>query len=386
MKIIITGAFPENEFLQDALELSDAKKHPAASKLNLAFNLAQLGNEVHLVTMNGESYKDRIYEKNNVTAHFLNSTGLVKKSLTLFESNKWKMHNYFKQIEPDVINGQNTGRYAYYAVSSKYPSVITPRDLVHNWYLVRKVKKNPVVKRWELYLENKTIDLTANVISISPVIKDYFLKVKNGIKIYEIENAVGREFFDDIKTKKKENKFVYVGSLSGRKRASDIIEALKRIPNAELDLIYFNIGSHDEIQLKKYTAELGIYDRVQFIGYIPNKKLREKICEAKALILPSTAECAPMVISEAMAAGIAVISTNVDGVPYMIDDGRTGFMYGVGKIDELTEKMKYIIDNPEIIEQMSQVAQAEALKRWHPDVISKKTLEAYKEISFNYRI
>ena len=112
----------------------------------------------------------------------------------------------------------------------------------------------------------------------------------------------------------------------------------------------------------------------------PNNEIIEILKNSSFLVLPSKKEGAPIVIGEAMATGKPVIATDVDGVPYMIKDGETGFLVQPGKQDELSEKMELLFTNRDLCKKIGKKARQEAERRWHPDVVAEQTLEVYQKI------
>ena len=96
--------------------------------------------------------------------------------------------------------------------------------------------------------------------------------------------------------------------------------------------------------------------------------------------LPSNQETAPLVISEAMASGKPVVASNICGIPYMIRDSETGFLFDPDDAYELSEKISKIMTDEKLRIRMGKNARSDALKRWHPDIIAEKTYKLYEDI------
>ncbi|MBN2012317.1 glycosyltransferase family 4 protein [candidate division KSB1 bacterium] len=381
MKIAILGTFTDYDLIANENRQGRAPGHPAASKFNTAYYLSQItGNEVHLITMNGEVNADQHLKRNGLHFHFLKSTPLYKKLPTLFESNTWKMHDFLNELQPDIVNGQHTLRDAYFAVTSTFPSVITPRGLVDDWYNVKKVKAPIIQKYWELLLEQRAIKRARNVICISPVVRQYFEEHHLSATLFDIENPVNINFFSTNGAHRNLKKFAFVGGLGERKRALDAVKAVISVNSAELDLIYHNEGSEAEAELKQYVRQQNAAGRIHFVGYIPNANLHSKLRESIGLILPTSAECAPMSISEAMASGLLILATNVDGIPYMINDEITGYLFESGDVSTLATKIETILRDPQRALEMANNAKIVAEQRWHPELITSQTMHAYRNI------
>ena len=94
----------------------------------------------------------------------------------------------------------------------------------------------------------------------------------------------------------------------------------------------------------------------------------------------SRQEVAPMCIAEAMAAGKPVVATNICGIPYMVDNGKTGFLFEPRDVQPLTEKIIALLQDDDLRHKMGKRAKEVAKKRWSADIIAKKTVNVYKEI------
>ena len=78
-----------------------------------------------------------------------------------------------------------------------------------------------------------------------------------------------------------------------------------------------------------------------------------------------------------MNAGLLVISSRVGGVPYMIEDGETGLLFESGNANELADKMKWALENPEVINNMIKAAQKE-VQKYSWDKVKLQLLKIYE--------
>jgi glycosyltransferase involved in cell wall biosynthesis len=95
------------------------------------------------------------------------------------------------------------------------------------------------------------------------------------------------------------------------------------IPGARLTIA----GSGPErAQLETMAKELGVADAVVFAGRVDNERMPTLYREADLAINPSLADNMPISILEALASGVPVVSTNVGGVPFLVEDGMTALL------------------------------------------------------------
>jgi glycosyltransferase involved in cell wall biosynthesis len=116
--------------------------------------------------------------------------------------------------------------------------------------------------------------------------------------------------------------FVFVGRLIDWKCLDIVIEALRQVPDAHLEVI--GDGSMRG-EWERLAGELGVSSRVVFSGWLPQTECASRIQSAIALLLPSIYECGGAVLLEAMAAGVAVIATKWGG-PVDYVDSDTGIL------------------------------------------------------------
>jgi glycosyltransferase involved in cell wall biosynthesis len=96
-----------------------------------------------------------------------------------------------------------------------------------------------------------------------------------------------------------------------------------RYPAARLTVA----GSGPELDaLKRLADELGVAQAVRFTGRLDNERVAQLYREADVLLNPSTVDNMPVSLLEAMASGVPIVSTDVGGIPYLVEHGRTALL------------------------------------------------------------
>jgi glycosyltransferase involved in cell wall biosynthesis len=145
----------------------------------------------------------------------------------------------------------------------------------------------------------------------------------------------------------KENWIVSVGRLHLEKGFVRLMEAFGTIDDKGWKLILAGGGKHEnEIRLK--AIEYGIDDKVVFLGKVSD--IDSLLLKSKIFILSSYVEGYPNALCEAMSAGLACISFDIVAGPKdIIIDGENGFLIPDNDIKLMSDKIQFLIDNPEII-------------------------------------
>lgn len=153
----------------------------------------------------------------------------------------------------------------------------------------------------------------------------------------------------------------YVGKLVPRKGVDTLIESMGVLAARESGaphLVMAGIGPMRE-SLEQRARELGVADRITWLGKVPHDDVGWVMSTGDVFILPSLSEGLPTVVCEAMACGLPVVATAVDGTPEIVDEPATGLLVQPHDIDGIAAALSRLLDNPALRAQMG----AEALRR-----------------------
>lgn len=181
-----------------------------------------------------------------------------------------------------------------------------------------------------------------NMNRIFPVSIDKSALVINGIddlgKEQQAESKIIKSGRDD-----KRIRLVTVGSVSLRKGQRLILEALCKLPLELRNRYYLEIiGEGPDMEYcKKIVAEYGMSNTVVFVGSIPNIDVYKYLANDDVFVLMSNNEGLPISIIEALRSGLAILSTNVSGIPELVTNNN-------GVLVEATANALYeVIVNPD---------------------------------------
>lgn len=172
---------------------------------------------------------------------------------------------------------------------------------------------------------------------------------------------------------------LFVGRLANGKGIDDLIKAVSELQAEPFHLDIVGTGPL-ESKLRTDIDERGLGDRVTVHGY--RDDIPAVMGSADMLVLPSYREGTPRVITEARAAGLPVVATEIAGIPEMIDDGETGYLIPPGNIDALRDRLQTLIESPARRARMSERTREE-LERFDRQTAAECYRELYVELSSN---
>jgi glycosyltransferase involved in cell wall biosynthesis len=158
---------------------------------------------------------------------------------------------------------------------------------------------------------------------------------------------------------------LFLGRIGKRKGVPELCEALaliKDLPGWRATIA----GDGTLDTLRSRLNELGLSERVTVLGWQKPEETAELMSHGDVLALPSHAENLPMSVIEAMAAGLAVVATPVGAVEEIVKDGETGFLVAPGDVPALGEKLRQLVEDPDLRRRMGDAGRAR--HRAHLDV------------------
>lgn len=147
----------------------------------------------------------------------------------------------------------------------------------------------------------------------------------------------------------KQSVFLFIGRLIKDKGIMEYLEACKWIKKEYPKTRCLLVGSYDGNPSALKANELEPYIKNKIIEYFGEQTdVRPFLAACSTYILPSYHEGTPKSVLEAMAMGRAVITSDAPGCRETIIDGENGYLVPVKDVEILVDKMKYLIEHPEI--------------------------------------
>jgi len=208
-------------------------------------------------------------------------------------------------------------------------------------------------------------------------------------KLFVLENSVDCDRFAQPTISRAEARrqlevpseavvFGTIGRLAPTKGLSYLLDAFctvrKRVPLAHLVLLG---DGPSRAELEQIAARNDCPEAIHFLGYRPN--IDQLLQGIDVFVLASVAEGMPRVVLEAMAAGVPCVSTNVGGIPEMLDQGAVGMLVPPRDSEALAYAMLAWVDLPDS-ERQARIERASEYARRHysHDVLTNRLAQLYE--------
>ncbi|NES22560.1 MAG: glycosyltransferase family 4 protein [Symploca sp. SIO3E6] len=236
-------------------------------------------------------------------------------------------------------------------------------------------------------LLREKVDRAKAAITISEYNRDFLAKQQtdtNKIKI--VRCGVDTQKYEFI-AKEKFNKVPVIGSL-GRlveKKGMDVfILALSQLYQNGLD-VHVEIGGDGPLMepLKELTAKHNLSSKINFKGAIAHDEVFSWLRSIDIFVLACKKDSngdqdgIPVVLMEAMAIGIPVISTDISGIPELIQDGVSGFLAKPNDPDSLAQAISKFLDGSQHLSPMTESARQRMSKEFDKNVNIDRLLDTF---------
>ena len=166
------------------------------------------------------------------------------------------------------------------------------------------------------------------------------------------------------------NGFLFVGRLSPEKGVGTLVNACRRIPEAEVEVI--GTGPQSD-------ALAGV-ENIRAAGFQEPHAVIAAMKRAGCLIMPSLwYENFPRTLVEAYACGLPVIASRIGALAELVHDGKTGLLFEPGSAWDLVDKMRWALEHPEAMRRMGETARLEYEARYTPEINYRQLMVIYRD-------
>jgi glycosyltransferase involved in cell wall biosynthesis len=226
---------------------------------------------------------------------------------------------------------------------------------VHGGLFMSEGTRNSVFRKLSISLFEKS----RNVIVLSEIERNALKENFSYSSAIVLPNSLNVSIYNQTSIRQMKDKpnLLFLGRIEKNKGVNELIEALKRLKNdVKFHFVLCGTGALAQYFIEECNENLG--SDFEYKGVVSGEEKNIIIRESDLFILPSYFEGLPMALLETMAAGVVPIVTNVGSMKEIVKHDINGLLIEKENSNDLYEKIKYIILNPQVYQKLSNNAKS----------------------------
>lgn len=314
--------------------------------------------------------QDRVERYGKLTIHRYANPGTHNKDAVL---RLREMVRDIVALGPDVchVHGTNAiDKEIYFALHAHgLKMMLTVHGLLHEEKKQALLRK-PSLKALYQYIvqsrdERELLEAAPRIIVdtayVEEKLKGYGLK--HVPQMHVIPQGIDETYYG-IKCDPRSHVILCVGAIAPRKGHIYTVEMFERLRAKGVEAKLRIIGSLADKgyyeQLKQKIAESRYKEDISLEANLPREELLKAYAEAKVFVLHSREESQGIVFAEAMATGLPVVATKIGGIPYVVEDGKSGLLCPYGDVEAMEMMVEKLMTEEEVWKELSAEARERA--------------------------
>lgn len=261
------------------------------------------------------------------------------------------------------------------------PKLITT---FHGYDVNRDTYKNP--KIYKPLLDNGDLYTVNSTFTRNKVIEFGFPREK--IVTLPVGLNLSKYTFSEKSLSSGETiKVITVARLVEKKGLEYSIKAIAQVVQNYSNIEYKIIGDGElRHALKRLIDSLDMSDKIKLCGWMNENEVRQQYADAHIFILSSVTasngdmEGQGLVLQEAQAMGLPVLSTLHNGIPDGVLDGKSGFLVPERNVGSLAERLKYLVEHPESWVEMGKAGRSFVEQHYDTNKLNDRLVDLYREL------
>lgn len=360
----------------------------------LAAALVERGHEVGVISTDyaadpADRTPFRRFGGERITAYFCpqrphsfrGAGGQRGRALDLFAAERARLKSAIEDFKPDVIHAHWTYEFAWAALDTGYPCLVTAHD---SPWKVLKYTPNPY-RAMRYLMARRVIARCKALTAVSPDLKadlEGYGVPSVTVVANPIDDAVLASEGCTPQASRSQTLLMVLNGWNPLKNGTTALKgfAQARARHPGLKLICFGNGYEPQGEGHRWAQANRLDAGVEFRGPVPHGTILAQMRESTALLHPSRWEACCMAIAESMSLGLPVIGGKVtDGVPWQLDGGRAGVLVDVMSAADIARGIESLVSDPEHWSRISAAARQRARTMFTIDSVVDGYLGGYRQ-------
>lgn len=385
MKIIQIGSYPLNPTL--------IKGGVEASVYGISVELSKFNELVVIDIPKHEIKADSCEQLDSIKVYRFYSKNM-KNSASIIRLNE--IVSIIKTNKPDICHIHTTGLFSlliYVLLRlNKIPTIVTVHGLLHIEKQNVWRKKHSLQNLSRYLIQSATefifLSLTSKVIVDTKYVENAIHKYKKQGKIFRqpicdvIPQGINSIFFT-LESQPQINTLLSVGAINKRKGYLSLIAAMEivisKCPEVKLAILGIDSDRKYYGAVQQSIIDKGLEKSIEIYPNAPFDKVLMFYANSEIFVLHSEEESQGIVFCEAMAAGKAIVATNVGGIPWVVKNNVNGLLSDYGDIDTFANHIITLLRDKDIRLKMENTNKTQSLK-YDWKVIANQIVEVYKSL------
>ncbi len=234
-----------------------------------------------------------------------------------------------------------------------------------------------VIRKWVI---RTLINKSDGIVCLSDFWFQFFTNNFKPKQITIINNVINAPQRSIVFSAARDNtiNFLFLGRIGDRKGLFDLLDVIRSGINIFKHRIKLYVGGDGEVErLETYIKDNNLGGIVEYIGWVDAAKKENYFLKSHVFILPSYSEGLPVSLLEAMSYGMPVLSTNVGGIPEILDNRVNGIMINPGDKEAMAAAILAFLNDPNKITDFGK----ESLRKvepYLPSYVSRQLINCYE--------
>lgn len=202
------------------------------------------------------------------------------------------------------------------------------------------------------------------------------------IRIIRGSGVDSEQFYPQNDQKREEVQVAFVGRLLWDKGIGEFVDAASKLIERGVKAKFHIYGSQYKNNPESVPDD--VLDKWKSDGFVTfhghREKIEEQLSQIDIVCLPSYREGLPKALLEAASAGLPIVTTDTPGCREVVDDGVNGFLVPPQNTTLLAERLRELIENPDLRSQFGKAGRKKVLNEFTIDKVVEETMTIYRSL------